>query len=140
MEQHFQIKSSINNLHIIEDAIDKITSQAGISRENYGKVLVATLEAVNNAILHGNKADSSKIVDVVISFTDAELKVKVSDEGKGFLPDKVPDPTKPENILSVNGRGVFLMRRLADNIKFNKEGNSVEMTFNTRESCNAELL
>jgi serine/threonine-protein kinase RsbW len=53
----------------------------------------------------------------------------VSDEGKGFKPREIPDPTKPENIESTNGRGVFLMSKLADEIEFNKKGNSVKMTF-----------
>ncbi|MBP1665636.1 MAG: putative anti-sigma regulatory factor, serine/threonine protein kinase, partial [Bacteroidetes bacterium] len=87
------------------------------------------LEAVNNAITHGNKANPQKLVDVEIEFDDDEIRITVSDEGEGFRPDKIPDPTLPENIEELSGRGVFLMTKLADSIKFNEKGNSVTMSF-----------
>jgi len=90
---------------------------------------VSTLEAVNNAILHGNNSDPGKIVEILISFKNSELSITVKDEGLGFKPEKVPDPTIPENIESINGRGVFLMSRLADKLTFNKRGNTVKMIF-----------
>lgn len=119
----------MNNLRIIENAVDEITGAVGIKQDNYGKILVATLEAVNNAITHGNKADSTKHVDVEITFEMNEMKIQVTDEGNGFNPDSIPDPTKPENIEELSGRGVFLMSRLADSIEFNERGNSVTMRF-----------
>ena len=64
-----------------------------------------------------------------LSFNKKQLKIKVTDEGPGFKPEKVPDPTEPENIEALSGRGIFLMSRLADDIKFSKKGNSVKMTF-----------
>ena len=90
---------------------------------------MSTLEAVNNAILHGNNSDPGKIVEILISFKNSELSITVKDEGLGFKPEKVPDPTIPENIESINGRGVFLMSRLADKLTFNKRGNTVKMIF-----------
>lgn len=129
MYKRIKIGSSSNNIHIVEKAIDETTSEIGISQESYGKILVSTLEAVNNSILHGNRLIPEKIVDIEISFKNQELKIKVTDEGSGFIPEKVPDPTKPENIETLNGRGVFLMSHLADKIKFNKKGNSVTMSF-----------
>jgi serine/threonine-protein kinase RsbW len=91
--------------------------------------MVASLEAVNNAITHGNKANPQKLVDVEIEFDNDEIRITVSDEGEGFKPDKIPDPTLPENIEELSGRGVFLMTKLADSIKFNEKGNSVTMSF-----------
>lgn len=129
MYKRIKIGSSSNNIRIVENAIDETTNEIGISQESYGKILVSTLEAVNNAILHGNCLIPEKIVDIEISFKNQELKIKVTDEGSGFIPEKVPDPTKPENIESLNGRGVFLMSHLADKIKYNKKGNSVTMSF-----------
>ncbi len=93
------------------------------------KYLISTLEAVNNAIIHGNKSDIKKFVEIKFMLDRKCLKVTVTDEGKGFKPKEIPDPTKPENIESLDGRGVFLMSKLADEIKFNKKGNSVKMTF-----------
>ena len=86
MYKRLKIESSINNLRIVENAIDEVMNEIGITQENYGKILVSTLEAVNNAIMHGNKFEKEKIVDVEISFKNEKLKIKISDEGKGFIP------------------------------------------------------
>jgi len=119
----------MNNLRVIENAIDEMTGAIGINQDNYGKILVATLEAVNNAITHGNKSNTQKLVDVEIEFDKNEIKITVTDEGEGFDPKKIPDPTMPENIEALSGRGVFLMTKLADSIVFNEKGNSVTMNF-----------
>jgi serine/threonine-protein kinase RsbW len=130
MYKKLKIGSKINNLRIVENAIDEATNEIGITQDNYGKILVSTLEAVNNAILHGNHANPEKIVSIEIVFKSNDLKIKVSDEGTGFKPEDVPDPTTPGNIELSNGRGVFLMSHLADKIKYSKRGNTVTMTFN----------
>lgn len=129
MYKRLKIESRMSNLRIIENAIDEITGAIGIKQDDYGKIMVASLEAVNNAITHGNKANPQKFVDVEIEFDNDEIRITVSDEGEGFKPDKIPDPTLPENIEELSGRGVFLMTKLADSIKFNEKGNSVTMSF-----------
>jgi serine/threonine-protein kinase RsbW len=123
------IESEVENLRVVEKAIDDATSVIGISQDNYGKILVSAMEAVNNAILHGNKSNPGKSVEIEIAYLKDELNIKVTDEGPGFRPDKVPDPTTPENIEALNGRGIYLMSHLADKIEFNEKGNSVKMTF-----------
>ena len=127
--KRLKIESKMANLRVIENAIDEITNIAGIKQDDYGKILVATLEAVNNAITHGNKTDPQKMVDVEIQFEDTNMTITVTDEGSGFDPASIPDPTKPENIEELSGRGVFLMSKLADSISFNEKGNSVTMNF-----------
>jgi serine/threonine-protein kinase RsbW len=129
MLRQLKIESDIINLRRVENAIDFLTNEIGISQDSYGKILIAVLEAVNNAIVHGNKADLKKRVEIDFRIEIKDLCVSVTDEGKGFKPGEVPDPTKPENIESLNGRGVFLMSRLADEIVFNRKGNSVKLTF-----------
>jgi serine/threonine-protein kinase RsbW len=129
MYKRLKIESKMSNLRVIENAIDEMTGAIGINQDNYGKILVATLEAVNNAITHGNKADPLKHVDVEINFDNNEINITVTDEGEGFDPKKIPDPTMPENIEALSGRGVFLMTKLADSIGFNDKGNSVTMSF-----------
>lgn len=129
MYKRIKIKSQVKSLRIVENAIEEVTNEIGIAQDNYGKILVSTLEAVNNAILHGNQSLAEKTVEIEISFKNNELKIKVTDEGIGFIPEMVPDPTVPENIESLNGRGVFLMSRLADEIKYSKKGNTVTMIF-----------
>jgi serine/threonine-protein kinase RsbW len=134
MYKKLRIESSISNLVIVENAIEEVVSEIGINQENYGKILVSTLEAVNNAIMHGNRYEKDKIVDVEISYRNEKLKIKIKDEGKGFIPEEVPDPTIPQNIESLNGRGVFLMSKLADQIKYSKRGNAVTMYFKNIKS------
>lgn len=129
MHKKLKIESSIHSLRIIENVIDEVMGEIGIKQEDYGKILVSTLEAVNNAITHGNKSEEHKIVDIDISFRQEKLRIKITDQGVGFIPDRVPDPTTPQNIEAVNGRGIFLMSRLADEVKYSKKGNSVTMLF-----------
>jgi serine/threonine-protein kinase RsbW len=129
MEKSLIIESRISNLGLVENAIDSITKEAGINKDEYGKILVSVMEAVNNAIVHGNKADAKKVVKIDISFKNNSLLVTIEDQGKGFKPSEVPDPTIPENLENVNGRGVFLMKHLADEIEFNNKGNCVKLKF-----------
>ncbi len=129
MIKNIKIESKVSNLGIVENAVDSITREAGISADCYGKILVSVMEAVNNAIIHGNKQDTNKFVDVSIKVDGDLLEVTVTDEGSGFKPGSVPDPTRPENIENVNGRGIFLMKKLTDEIEFNKKGNRVRMKF-----------
>jgi len=129
MYKKIRIESTIENLRIVENAIDEATNLIGISQDNYGKVLVSAMEAVNNAILHGNRSNPEKMVDIEISSINDQLHITVTDEGPGFRPESVPDPTTPENIEALNGRGIYLMSHLADQIQYSEKGNSVTMTF-----------
>ena len=129
MQKKLRIESEINNLRAVEKAIDELSAELGIRQESYGKIMVSTMEAVNNAIIHGNKSDIKKVVEIEIRIRKKDLSITVADEGTGFSPDDIPDPTKPENIENITGRGVFLMSKLADNIKFNGKGNKVTMLF-----------
>lgn len=129
MDTRIRIESRLTNLAVVEKAIDTFTKDTSISRDSYGKILVSVMEAVNNAIIHGNKSDQTKFVEIELKMTNGSLKVVVQDEGAGFKHIDVPDPTQPENILKTSGRGVFLMKKLADEIEFNKKGNCVIMTF-----------
>jgi len=129
MHKSLEIKSAPENLHLVEKVIDEMTEKHQIESDLYGKILVATIEAVNNAIIHGNKSDIDKKVTIDINANGDSMKIKIRDEGDGFDYEKVPDPTAPENIENIHGRGVFLMTKLSDDIKFNEKGTEVEMTF-----------
>jgi serine/threonine-protein kinase RsbW len=129
MRKEIIIQSEVKNLRIVEKAIDEISAEIGISEDNYGKIMVSAMEAVNNAILHGNRSDSKKEVRIEIMHKNKVLTISVEDQGTGFKPKEIPDPTKPENIENISGRGVFLMSRLADKIEFNEKGNRVTMSF-----------
>jgi len=130
MLKKIKIESKLSNLRIVENTVDEITDELGISYNDYGKILISMLEAVNNAMIHGNKLSPDKIVDITINYKKGKLSIKVTDEGPGFSPENVPDPTVPENIEEINGRGVYIMSKLADEIKYSKRGNSVTIIFN----------
>ncbi|MFP4487706.1 MAG: ATP-binding protein [Bacteroidales bacterium] len=124
-----KIGSDIENLHVIENGVDEIMNKIGIEKDRYGHILVATMEAVNNAIVHGNSMDERKNVNICLEYDKMNFIVRVKDQGMGFNHESVPDPTSPDNIENIHGRGVFLMKRLSDDIGFNDTGNEVIMKF-----------
>ena len=131
MLKELVIKSNPDNIYKVEEFIEDVRDSLDFKDDVYGNVMVAITEAVNNCILHGNKGDTSKNVTILCQAKNPyRLLISVEDEGPGFDPDKLPDPTAPENIENPGGRGVFLMRHLADEITFENEGRRVEMTFN----------
>ena len=129
MRKDLQITSDVQNLRLVEKLIDELQFELDLSDESYGNVLVATMEATNNAIVHGNKSDPKKLVSLLIEKEEDELLVKLTDQGEGFDPKSIPDPTAPENIEKINGRGIFLMEGLSDEINFSDQGRIVELKF-----------
>ncbi|MEY4521417.1 MAG: hypothetical protein RIT10_602 [Bacteroidota bacterium] len=119
--------SSINNVELF---IDEMCLKLSVSDDLYGNVLIAVSEAVNNAIQHGNQF--SKTLKVALNVCDSEqvFNFSISDKGKGFDITNLPDPTSPENVLKENGRGVFLMKNLADEVEFLNNGSLVNLYFN----------
>ena len=128
MIKNLKLNSDLESLRIVENLIDKLSEEHQIEEDLYGKILVATVEAVNNAIIHGNKSDKKKKINISVNTNPENVRIKIKDQGTGFEYDKVPDPTAPENIENIHGRGVFLMTKLSDKIKFNKNGSEVELT------------
>ncbi|HEY1065466.1 MAG TPA: ATP-binding protein [Pirellulales bacterium] len=90
-------------------------------------VHMALEEALVNAIKHGNKLDAAKKVHVVCKMSRNRLRLEVEDEGPGFKPEDVPDPTLPENLELPNGRGIMLMKSFMSKVEYNDRGNSVVM-------------
>lgn len=129
MEKSLSIASKIDNLRKVEKVIDDISAEFKIGEDQYGNILIAALEAANNAIVHGNKLDEFKTVNVFFTIEDTFFRIRVEDQGPGFDFTNIPDPTAPENIENVNGRGIFLMEKLSDKISFYKNGSIVELEF-----------
>ena len=99
MEQHhLKISSKSENLTKVEKLIDEICETYNIGESNYGNILIALTEAVNNAIVHGNKSNPDKEVDIAFDNEGDWMKFTIKDEGEGFNFDALPDPTAPENI------------------------------------------
>lgn len=129
MRKDIEISSERENLRIVEKIIDEMSLELNLSDEVYGNILVATMEATNNAIVHGNRANPDKQVRVFIEKIDGDLLIRIRDQGEGFDYTSVPDPTAPENIEKISGRGIFLMKRLSDDISFAEQGRVVELKF-----------
>jgi len=130
MQEKLSFSSKVENINLVEKLIDDICAKHEVNEDNYGNILIAITEAVNNAIHHGNKSNPLAEVKVRFSVDDNELTFIVEDEGPGFDYDSLPDPTDPKNIEKPHGRGVFLMKNLSDDISFVDEGSTVKMVFN----------
>ena len=124
------LSSETKSLLILEKWINKLCETHFISSEKYGNILIAVTEAVNNAIIHGNLNVVSKKTVVSYDISEKTLSFFIKDEGIGFDFNNLPDPTDPENIETPDGRGIFLMRHLSDDVVFHNEGSFVEILFN----------
>lgn len=128
-EYTISIASEPANISEVEALIDQIREENNIKDEVFGNLMISMTEAVNNAITHGNLEDAAKQVIVSAELTSDTIKLKVQDQGAGFDFNNLPDPTDPENLEKVTGRGVFLMRQLSDELEYSNGGNTVEMSF-----------
>ncbi|MDZ7647858.1 MAG: ATP-binding protein [Cytophagales bacterium] len=123
------IPSISDNIRMIESFIDNAKDKYHLNDDIYGNIMIAVTEAVNNAIKHGNKGDSGKNVSLALSLQEGMIKFRVEDEGIGFDFRDLPDPTAPENLEKPGGRGIFLMKHLADEVDFSQLGKVVELSF-----------
>ncbi len=129
MKKEISILSKIESLSIVENMIDEVSIELSLVADLYGNVLIAVIESVTNAIVHGNKLDESKKVNILFEYYKPFLNIRIGDEGKGFNFNNIPDPTKPDNVEKPDGRGVFLMKHLADEVSFDKGGSIVNLKF-----------
>ena len=107
---------------------------------NEKDVEIALREALANAVIHGNHEDPGKQVYVGCRGGSDEVSIVVRDEGQGFDPDDVPDPTASENIKSAHGRGIYLMKTLMDEVRFERDGTVVYMRKSRREAISLRKL
>ena len=119
------------DIRSIEHAVEYVLQRCP-SCETHGKRLdlnfrVGLTEALSNAMVYGNGHDPSKRVIVEVTLGDGHIEARVTDQGVGFNPSAVPDPTRPENITKCGGRGLFLMRELLDEVSYNDQGNQVRL-------------
>lgn len=129
MRNIVKIASKQENLREVEKLVDEFNEIEELNESLYGKVLLVTIEAANNAIVHGNKLDPEKTVMVEIRKSKDRIEIYVEDQGEGFNYMRIPDPTAPENIENIHGRGVFLMKQLSDEVNFYKNGTKVQILF-----------
>jgi len=124
-----QIPSLIENIRIVESFIDNAKDRFNIDDDIYGNIMIAVTESVNNAVKHGNKEDKEKNVNLSLLMKENSISFLIEDEGPGFDYNNLKDPTSPENIDKIGGRGIFLMRHLSDEVHFKNDGRSVELIF-----------
>ena len=116
----------------IENFVSQIVKKTNLSSQKIINMEMALAEATANSILHGNKSDINKNVEITVIVTLKKIVIKIKDEGKGFVVSDVPDPTKEENMPKGNGRGLHIMNSLVDNLeyKFSKSGTETILTIN----------
>lgn len=131
--KHIEFPAKPENLALAEKLIDEVCAQYQVPESLYGNILIALTEAVNNAIHHGNQEDPDKQVVLGYAVDGDQATFVVSDQGPGFDFEHLPDPTDPQNIERPHGRGVFLMRALADKVEFTDNGATVSITFDLTE-------
>jgi serine/threonine-protein kinase RsbW len=123
------IPSLIENITIIESFIDNAKEKFNINDDIYGNIMISVTECVSNAIIHGNKGNIKKIVDIELHFLEDQLKFIIEDQGEGFDYNGLKDPTSPEYLEKTGGRGVFIMKHLSDEVQFEKEGRKAILIF-----------
>ncbi len=127
--ENFQmsIPSVLDEITKVEKMAEKAADKMKFSEEEKDSLAIAVTEAVNNAILHGNKQDKNKKVHINFEFEKTKLVVSIKDEGKGFNPDKVSDPLAPENLLKESGRGLFIVSSLMDDVQYHFHTDGTEI-------------
>jgi serine/threonine-protein kinase RsbW len=131
IQGYFEFTSNYQNINFAETVLNEISEKRFISEELFGNILLSVSEAINNAIVHGNKFNPKKKVVVQYSLTSNILVISVIDEGQGFDVNLVEDPTQEGNIEKLYGRGVFIILNLCDKVEFEfQKGQIVRMSFN----------
>ena len=124
-QKTISVPSQIENVeNLVAELVDFV---CGSTKLDAYAISLALTEALSNAIIHGNKNNRRKKIHVQVVRGQQRVTFKVADEGSGFEYKKVSDPTRAENLLKLNGRGIFLIRHLMDQIRFNRSGNEITM-------------
>ena len=112
------LPSRIDTVATAAAAVAEFLSRSGISEDAAFGIDMAVREAVTNAVLHGNQQDENKFVDISLKSLPDAVEISVHDQGPGFNPEEIPDPTAEENILKTSGRGIFFMRTFMDEVEW----------------------
>jgi serine/threonine-protein kinase RsbW len=129
---NLEIESDPNNLITVEEFVNYFAIELGIKEDKIPGLLLSVTEATTNAIIHANKSNKDKKVKINVNVEGKRVVICVKDEGTGFDPQNVPDPTAPENLLKDSGRGLYLMKVYMDevNYKVTPEGTETILVLN----------
>jgi serine/threonine-protein kinase RsbW len=112
------LASRFENIEVAERALADLCHRAGCAEEEAYWMVTALREAVANAVRHGNRQDPERLVRIAYTMEGSKVTIRVEDEGEGFDPADIPDPTDPENLLRPSGRGIFYMRQFMNRVDF----------------------
>jgi serine/threonine-protein kinase RsbW len=129
LERQLIIPSKLVYINDVKLFLDEIFTESNLDRDNFNRVFLGLSEAVCNSIVHGNRLDASKNVILRGYFSEGKLVLEVEDEGEGFLIEQIEDPTCLNNLKKENGRGIFLLRKIADEVVFCEGGQKVLIGF-----------
>lgn len=135
MAAEVSIQSDLAEARRIQNLIEEALQASSYSEHDIFSIKLALEEALVNAIKHGNQMDPDKRVVVSYQVTSERFDIRITDEGSGFNPDDVPDPTAPENLERPCGRGLLLIRGFMTEVIYHGCGNSVSMC---KVRCSAE--
>lgn len=130
VKKTIKLSSSPTSITVLEEYLQDLLVKNQLCASKYPDILISLTEAVNNAIIHGNKSDASKEVRVNCKSSKTGISFSIIDQGNGFDPHAIPDPTSPEKIECCGGRGVFIINALADKVAYKNNGSTVEIYFN----------
>ena len=123
---HKEIPSDPDLLPELDGYLIDIAKEAGMNKDKFNNLSLSFSEAASNSIVHGNKKNKNKKIDITIKVSDSKMTIVIKDQGNGFKVESVPDPTKPENILKDSGRGIHIMRSFLDDLYYNFTPNGTE--------------
>ena len=125
-----ELASRFENIEVAERAFRDLCTEVGCDGDEIYWVVTALREALANAVRHGNRLEPARKVRVDLAVADCEVRIRIDDEGQGFDPSTIPDPTEEENLLRPSGRGIFYMRQFMTRVEFDRSpegGTSVLM-------------
>ena len=123
----FEVPSIISIMHDILEYLMKRVEKLGVVSPERSNLFVALDEAFVNAVKHGNKFDTNKLVRISVRISPKKASFTIEDEGEGFDVKSIPDPTDPENLFKTSGRGVMFIYNIMDEVSYNKRGNRLTM-------------
>ena len=123
LQAHLVLASRFENIEVAERALRDLCDQVGFDGDDLYWVVTALREALANAVKHGNRSQPDRKVSIDYTVDDSAVTIRVEDEGAGFDPAVIPDPTDPENLLRPNGRGIFYMQQFMSHVEFGRAPN-----------------
>lgn len=127
------LKSTPKEISKVEPFLLKVNRYIGFEEVQFHNLLVATTEAVNNSITHGNLRDPKKLVEITAEVSATTIEVHICDEGKGINLENIPDPLDEKNLLRENGRGIFIIKQFMDSVKFKHSATGGEVIMKLRK-------